>query len=235
VTFTAIVSPSSGAGAPSGVVTFSIDGKAQSPIAVALVHGHEEATFATSKLSVGMHSISATYAGDSTFGSSTVVTPLVQTVIAPPTRDSPTVALVQRFGVHMEPTVLVVTFDGALDQTNAQDVKNYVIVGPSGRHIAIDSAVYDASTSTVTLRPGEKINLHHNYQFTIVAAGPNGVKGAEQSPLDATGDGGPGTNFVSTLNWKDVVLSPAQARKIHAQSHRVPAGALAHRFVSRKR
>jgi hypothetical protein len=40
---------------------------------------------------------------------------------------------------------------------------------------------------------------------------------------------------VATLNWKNVVLSPAESLKIHAESHAKPSGALAHRFVSRRR
>jgi hypothetical protein len=135
----------------------------------------------------------------------------------------------------MHPTVLVVTFSSALDPTRAEDVRNYIIVGPSGRHIAIDSAVYDASNNTVTLYPTEKINLHHDYQFKIVGSGQNGVDGTNHVLLDGTGDGGPGTNFVSTLNWKNLVLTPSLARRLHAQSHVKPAGALAHRFASRKR
>jgi hypothetical protein len=86
----------------------------------------------------------------------------------------------------------------------------------------------------VTLRPTEKINLHQNYRFTIVGTGQNGVDGVDHALLDGAGDGGPGSNFVTTLNWKNVVLTPTQARQLHAESHTAPAGALAHRFAVRK-
>jgi Bacterial Ig-like domain (group 3) len=235
VTFTATVAPSSGTGTPSGDVTFTIDGKKESPVVLKLVNGHDQASFPISTLSAGQHSISATYDGDSVFASSGVTRPLSQTVIGAPTVDGPTVGLVQRFGIHMEPTVLVVTFNGALDPAGAQDVHNYVIVGPARRHIAIDSAVYDASTDTVTLRPSERINLHHNYHFTVVGTGPNGVDSANHTLLDGVNDGGPGSNYVTILNWKSVVLTPAQARKLHSHSQAKPGGALAHRFASPKR
>jgi CSLREA domain-containing protein len=61
VTFTATVS--SGVGTPIGSVTFIIDGTPQSP--VSLVNG--QAVFSTSTLSVGDHSVSVDYSGDTNF------------------------------------------------------------------------------------------------------------------------------------------------------------------------
>jgi hypothetical protein len=63
VTFTATVTS---AGTPTGTVNFTIDGGA--PTAVALTNG--VATFTTSSLSFGSHTITATYAGNVTFGPS---------------------------------------------------------------------------------------------------------------------------------------------------------------------
>jgi hypothetical protein len=64
VTFTAQVSPvPPGAGAPGGTAVFVVDGVAQP--AVAVVNG--QATFTTSSLSVGTHTVSATYNGDANF------------------------------------------------------------------------------------------------------------------------------------------------------------------------
>ncbi len=75
VTFTAtvaVVSP--GVGIPTGLVTFTIDG---TPIAVASSGG--VATYVTSTLVVGPHSVSATYGGDGSFNSSSGTLP-TQTV-----------------------------------------------------------------------------------------------------------------------------------------------------------
>jgi len=63
VTFTATVSPSDA----TGTVTFTIDGG--SPKVVTLSSG--KASFTTNKLSVGTHTITATYSGDSHYLSST--------------------------------------------------------------------------------------------------------------------------------------------------------------------
>ena len=130
---------------------------------------------------------------------------------------------------------VVLTFSSALDPTTAEDVRNYQIVGPAGRRIAIKSAVYDPTTNTVTLHPIKKINLHHNYQLTVMGSGPGNVASVFDTLLDGAGDGDSGSNYVATLNWKNVVLTPSESLKLHAQSHAKPGGVLAHRFLARKR
>jgi autotransporter-associated beta strand protein len=78
VTFTATVLPvSPGSGTPTGTVSFVIDGTTQSP-AAGLVGG--QATFVTSSLNMGSHTVSATYNGDTNFTPSTSST-LTQTVL----------------------------------------------------------------------------------------------------------------------------------------------------------
>ena len=71
VTFTATVSPNTA----TGTVTFNIDGTPQAPVAVS----SGQATFSTSSLSVGNHTITAAYSGDVDDASSTSTT-LTQTV-----------------------------------------------------------------------------------------------------------------------------------------------------------
>ncbi len=66
-TFTATVAAvAPGAGNPSGTVTFTIDAAS---VNVALVNG--VATYSTSSLAVGAHTVSATYSGDASFNTST--------------------------------------------------------------------------------------------------------------------------------------------------------------------
>ena len=83
VTFTATVAAGSGAGTPTGTVTFTIDGRAAPPVALAVVNGVDEATLSTASLDVGQYTIGAAYGGDTAFASSSVATPLDQTVSAP--------------------------------------------------------------------------------------------------------------------------------------------------------
>jgi parallel beta-helix repeat protein len=239
VTFTAVVTELGSAGVPTGAVTFTIDGQAHAPVSLSVIGGVDEAKFVTSTLTAGQHSVAAAYSGDTSFASSTVVSPLSQVVnrlaTSPAQGTSPTVLLVQRFGVHMHPTVLMLTFSSALDPSTAENVHNYRIVDPSGRRVAIESAVYNATANTVTLQPAERINLHHTYQLMVIGSGSSGVAGADHALLDGVHDGDAGSNFVTTLNWKNVVLTPAEFLKIHAASGAKPAGALVHRFVLARR
>ena len=69
VTFTATVTANSpGAGTPTGTVTFK-DGS--STLGTGTLNGSGQATFTTSTLAVGSHSITASYGGDASFKGST--------------------------------------------------------------------------------------------------------------------------------------------------------------------
>ena len=67
-------SPDQRTGIPTGTVTFTIDTVPEPPVNVMDVNGVAQANFVTgsSALSVGTHTIGATYNGDSTFATSTV-------------------------------------------------------------------------------------------------------------------------------------------------------------------
>ncbi len=212
VTFTATVTPSAAGGDLSGSVTFTIDGKAQTPVPLTLdKSGAAQASFQISTLSAGKHTVMASYSGDPADATSALVTPLLQTVIASAV-GAPKVTLVQRFGVHMHPTVLVLTFDAALDPGSATNRQNYVLVGPEGNHIRFKSVSYDASAHTVTLRPTVKINVHRTYRLTVIGKDPHGVCSVNHALLDGASDGQPGTDFVTSVTWKNAVLSPKLAR-----------------------
>jgi YVTN family beta-propeller protein len=79
VTFTASVNPSSGAGSPTGTVTF-FDGTSQ--LGSAPLGSNLTAAYSASSLTIGSHSITAAYGGDSTFISSTS-SPLIETIVQP--------------------------------------------------------------------------------------------------------------------------------------------------------
>jgi hypothetical protein len=68
VTFTATVTPTSGSGTPTGTVTFK-DGA--TTLGTGTLNASRQATFTTSSLSAGSHSITAVYGGDSNFTGST--------------------------------------------------------------------------------------------------------------------------------------------------------------------
>jgi hypothetical protein len=237
VTFTAIVSPNGAGESPAGSVTFTIDGVAQASVPLHVVRGMDEATFSLASLAKGTHTVAAAYSGDSSFAASAVVRPLVQTVkaLALPGVDGPTIESVQRFGIHMQPTVLVVHFYDALDPTSAVNLSNYRITDPSGAPVRIKSAVFDAATNSVTLRPADRINLHHDYHFTVIGTGPGGVRNMQGTPLDGAETGSSGNNYTGTLTWRNVVLTPAEIKKYIHPTRSKPAGALNHRYLGRLR
>jgi Bacterial Ig-like domain len=116
----------------------------------------------------------------------------------------PTVLAVQRFGFHSRPTSLVLTFNEPLNSITAENTASYTIVGPHGRGVAVNAAVYDPATQTVTLTPSRRLNLHHTYRLIVNGTGPNAVLDTLGLPLNATGFGRPGSDFVTTVtiaNW----------------------------------
>jgi hypothetical protein len=133
----------------------------------------------------------------------------------------------------MQPTSLVLTFDQALDPASAVSLNNYRLVDPNGRSVRIRSAVFDAKTNTVTLRPADRINLHHTYHLTVIGTGPGGVRNAQGLLLDGTDAGTPDSDYKCSLTWRNVVLTPAELTKLNHRSQAKPAGALNHQFHKR--
>jgi virginiamycin B lyase len=125
---------------------------------------------------------------------------------------APTVTSVQRFGFHLQPTTLVLTFDQPLDPARAQDLANYRLAaldGPRGT-IRIGSAVYDPATRTVTLRPVDRLYLYHRFRLTVVGTGRKGVSDPSGDLMDGQGTGWPGSDLVTTLSAANLVLTPAE-------------------------
>jgi hypothetical protein len=209
ITFTASVGGTSSSGAqPTGFLTFTIDGVSQSPVAISAVGGGVGATLATSTLSAGSHQVTVAYSGDANFTSSvssTVVEVVSAAVTPPPAGSGPKLMMVQRFGLHMMPTRLVLTFDRSLDATSAQNLSNYRIVTMSGGRIKLKSAVYDDQTHTVTLRPVNRMNLHRKYSIAIVGSQPTGVEDVAGHMLDGTRSGTSGTDYHGVIIDKDLV------------------------------
>jgi hypothetical protein len=93
-----------------------------------------------------------------------------------------------------------------MDPTTVQNPNNYRIVGPGGVTIPVGQAVYDAATDSVTLFPVQRLNLHFAYQLTVVGSVVGGVTDANGVPLDGAGTGVPGTDFVTTLTARNLVI-----------------------------
>jgi hypothetical protein len=85
----------------------------------------------------------------------------------------PTVAGIGRLGVHHQRTQLIVTFDGPVDATKAENPHNYSVLTPSGTKIPIKSATYNPTTNAVTLIPAEHLNVHRRFRLSVVLPCPN--------------------------------------------------------------
>ena len=145
VTFTAVVSVTSpGVGVPSGDMTFR-DG-ASTLGTVTLANG--EATFTTSLLTVGAHTLKAVYAGDGSFKTSTSAA-LTQSVPRDPTTvdiTGPTATLLP--GQQLQLTVVVSGGPGPVAALGEG--------GPDGAAPGDAPTVVAAPTGTVTFKEGRR-------------------------------------------------------------------------------
>ena len=117
-----------------------------------------------------------------------------------------------RYGYHMMPTSLVLTFDQALDAVTAEDVKDYRIIGPAGGVIAVKSAAYDPAARTVTLHPVQRINIHYRYELIVDGTAPNGLTNTGGQFLDGMNSGAPDSDYRASLTWRNLVLDPPGPR-----------------------
>jgi hypothetical protein len=141
----------------------------------------------------------------------------------------PTVVSLVRFGFHAQQTSLVLTFSTALAKAPAENVNNYQIVTENGTVVPVSSAVYDPTALTVTLLPAQRLSLHLFYQLTVTGKTPDGLTSATGVPLDGTGSGTPGTDFVRMFSG-GILAGPEPAMlsvepKIFAAAQKVFAAA----------
>jgi virginiamycin B lyase len=201
-TLTAVVKPQGGA-RPTGTVTFFIDGRSQSTVALVNVGGQGQAKDRT-KLPPGDHVITAVYNGNATIPAST--SNAVPLVVVPAPGDGPVVTNLVRLGYHSRATTLVLSFDQALDPASAEGIGNYRIVGPGNRRVGIASVLYNPATLTVTVSPRGRLNLHRTYRLTVVGTSPNGVSNTGGLLLDGALNGYPGSNYTAKITGNDLDL-----------------------------
>ena len=131
---------------------------------------------------------------------------------SPPVATPPAVVSLKRYGVHRQPTTLVLAFSTPLDPARAEDAGNYRIIAPDGRTIAVDSASYDPGTRTVSLRPHQALDVHRRYRLIVTGTGPRGVAGPTGVLLDGAGNGRAGSDYVATVDRGTLVLPGRPAR-----------------------
>ena len=149
VTFTATVAAvSPGAGAPTGTVNF-LEGSTTLASSVAL-NGSDQATFTTSSLALGTHTVTADYSGDTDFQTSSPTTAVVQTVgagatttvVTQPTTNVPASGGTDTFFNQ------AATFTATVTSTNGST--------PTGHVAFLDGTTTLASGVTFFLTSGDK-------------------------------------------------------------------------------
>jgi hypothetical protein len=139
-----------------------------------------------------------------------IAAPQVMTQWAEP----PTVMNLERFGVHLRPTALVVTFSQPMDASRAASRAEYRLIGPGPDHkfgtrddhrIRIRSARYSAATDSVVLRPVRRLPLHDKFQLTVKGTAPDGLTSTLGILLDGAKSGQPGSNYVARITGKLLV------------------------------
>jgi len=205
VTLSATVASTNTVDGPlSGTVFFQ---EGTTVLGTASVGADGRAALTTSALAAGAHALTAMYTGDGPYNASTgAVTVTVGPGPIVPLA-GPVVVGVRRYGYHLMPTTLLVTFDGPLDPASARDVRNYKLTGPGGRRLPVGVATYDPVTYAVTLHPRRRLDLRHHYVLTVVGTDPGGLRGFSGHPLNSATGGQAGgdtrvnvdaTNFVAT-------------------------------------
>ncbi len=154
VTFTASVAPAGGTGIPTGTVTFN-DGS--TPLGTGTLNASAQATYSTSALAAGSHSITAVYGGDSTYTGSTSAV-LSQVVNAP------------AFTISVSPNTVTVT-QGQSGQTTV------TITPVGGFSSAISLSCSGVPTnSTCTLSPSSVTPTGNNAAITSTVSIATNVK-----------------------------------------------------------
>jgi len=122
----------------------------------------------------------------------------------------PRVLRLQRFGVRLQPTRIVLTFNEPMNPYLAQLTSNYVfrpvirgrVQTRPRQAIRVASAVYDSVTQTVTLRTAKRLSLSQIYQITVNGTAPLGLTNLSGILLDGKGNGLAGSNLVLSFTGK---------------------------------
>ncbi len=121
-----------------------------------------------------------------------------------------------RYGIHDQPTRLLLTFNLPLDVARAKSLVNYRLALTtahqqtgitSKRTISIRSVQYDAASQTVSVQPRLPLPLKWTYQLTVIGTPPGGLTTAVGDYLAGAGTGQPGTNYVATITRKSLARS----------------------------
>jgi hypothetical protein len=216
VTFTATVAPVSGVtGAPTQSVKFFDGTTILGQGTLATVNGQQQATFTTSTLAIGSHSITAVYQGDSTFNGSTspVLNEQITTIGTTTTLSAPLNAI--SFGDSLTLTAVVNYPSGV--GTPSKSVTFYDGATPIGTaSLTTVNGQQQASITTSSLSVG-------NRMLTAVYAGDSNFS-ASTSPVLVELVGNTNQRFVNQV-YRDLLGRDAEPQGMVFWSAALLAGA----------
>jgi hypothetical protein len=96
-------------------------------------------------------------------------------------------------------------------------VHEYQLVDPHGHDVAITAADYDPTTDTVTLHLSRRINFHRRFKLTVDGASPAGLTDTQGLLLDGKATGHPGSNYITTVDRRDLVWPERKKKTIHKE------------------
>ena len=149
-------------------------------------------------------------------------------VVVPP----PSVIELQRLGVHLQPTRLVLTFNRPMNAATVQNARNYLLypIDPNGfarpfvQPIPLVSAVYDPVHQTVTLTPRSRLALSGYYLLTVNGAGAGQLMDVTGVPLVGTNAGGLiGSDYIAVVHGYGP-MRPATSSPVGLQARAMPSG-----------
>ncbi|HTU25196.1 MAG TPA: Ig-like domain repeat protein [Pirellulales bacterium] len=196
VTFTAIVTPSGGSsGTPTGTVQFK-DGGTNLGTAqtLTLVNGQYEATYTTSALTVGSHTITAVYSGDTNFTTST--SPSVSQVVNTASTSTSLVAVPNPTTVGQTVTftaIVAPTGGGSGTPTGTVQFKDGGSDIGSAQTLTLVNGAYQATYTTSSLTVGP-------HMITAVYSGDTNFSTSTSSSVTETIDAAAATTQTVDLS-----------------------------------
>lgn len=169
ITFTAAVVPTSGAGIPTGDVTFTISGAPQ-PIRATLDQSGTAAV-TMSDLSVGTHTVTATYGGDTAFAAST--SPALSQVVEDDNQDSQDLRQMQIITTKIVAQTSGQSMDGAIGNAIDEGFSDSPLVTATSNSMRFNFAAEPpaSTTSPATAGPPDPLRFGQSIESTNSATG----------------------------------------------------------------
>jgi len=121
----------------------------------------------------------------------------------------------------MRPTVLVFSFNDALDPARAVDPSTYLVNDSQGRRVGISRVVYDPNSNSVAVFPDHLLNFHHPFMVKILGTGSQALEDTAGRALDGAGTGQPGSDYKTTVTWRNLFYpgnAPAWTQGVNSSS-----------------